>query len=160
MRVSRAGARAARPFITPELCRRLMEDARTRSIPCLSFPVPTSRGSLGKDDLLDRTEYSDTDASGLEKAPYQGIHYTTPTGRSRRSMIASGREISRTEGLESILDNHAVRLGEALSMTGASKIQKDGTRLRHHSTSRPEVILAGIEIEEPGTRTSGPFGCG
>jgi len=147
---------AARPFITPELCRRLMEDALAHgaSVPLVPCTDSLKRISSGKMICVDRTEYFRTQTPQVfEKAPLiKAITlYGTDGTDEAEAWSASGREISRTEGLESNFKITTQSDWErALSMTGASKIQRTGHGYDiHRLVKGRKLILAGIEIEDP-----------
>lgn len=145
---------AARPFITAELCRELMKNALIHgaSIPLIGCSDSLKRDVSGKMSCVDRNEFLRTQTpQAFEKEPLiESITSYGPDGTDEAAAwIASGRDISRTDGLESNFKITTQFDWEtALSITGASKIQRTGHGYDVHRLIKGrKLIIAGIEIE-------------
>ena len=145
---------AARPFITAELCRELMRNA---SLHGASIPLIVSSDSLkrivsGKITCTDRNEYFRTQTpQAFEKRPLiESIESYGPDATDEAvAWMASGREISRTEGLESNFKITTQSDWDAASaVTGAAKIHRTGHGYDiHRLVKGRKLIIAGIEIK-------------
>ena len=146
---------AARPFITAELCKKLMKNALVHgaSVPLLACSDSLKKVASGKMICADRNEYLRTQTpQAFEKTPL--IESITSYGfdgtDEAAAWIASGRYISRTDGLESNFKITTQFDWEtALSMTGASKVQRTGHGYDiHRLVNGRKLIIAGVEIKD------------
>ena len=146
---------AARPFITAELCKKLMKNALVHgaSVPLLACSDSLKKVASGKMICADRNEYLRTQTpQAFEKTPL--IESITSYGfdgtDEAAAWIASGRNISRTDGLESNFKITTQFDWEtALSMTGASKVQRTGHGYDiHRLVNGRKLIIAGVEIKD------------
>ncbi len=146
---------AARPFITTDLCRELIKNSfqHGASIPLVSCSDSLKRLLHGKMTCPDRDEFLRTQTpQAFEKsALVESIDLYGPDGTDEAAAwIASGREISQTEGLES---NFKITTKfdweNALCFAGSRKIQRTGHGYDVHKLVKGrKLIIAGIELKD------------
>ncbi len=145
---------AARPFITAELCRRLMKSASEGGAAMPLIPIRDSIKMINSGEItsVDRTKYFKTQTpQAFEK--YSLIEalksYGTDGTDEAEAWIGSGRKITSTEGLESNFKITTKFDWEAaVSAAGGKIIRRTGHGFDVHKLVRGRrLVLGGIDIE-------------